>query len=173
MANWDMDADSSIDAMSLRSAANWSGWIGRVLPPLVLTLAAGCFVPVHAATEGQLDVDEAPKHHASRHIAGQGLDDRVRLLSKALDLDASQQTELRKVLEGQREKVSRLWSDSSLPATYRISAMQAISDQTAEQIRVLLNEEQRKKYNAPRQRHAAEGSARPDVEAWMNAAKSK
>ena len=96
------------------------------------------------------------------------------MLSKALDLDAKQQSELRKVLEDQREQVSRVWNDTSVPAAYRVSATQAITDKTADQIRALLREEQKKRYNPPKlPREAAPGSPRPSVEAWMNPAKAR
>lgn len=90
------------------------------------------------------------------------------MLSKSLDLDARQRSDLRKVLEDQREQVSRVWSDTSVPAAYRVSATQAISDRTADQIRALLNDEQRKRYNPPKPPHeATPGSARPSVDPWM------
>jgi len=78
------------------------------------------------------------------------------------------------VLEGQREQVRKVWSDASVPAAYRVSAIHAISDKTADQIRALLSEEQKKHYNPPKPpREAATGSSRPSVEAWMNQAKSR
>ena len=94
------------------------------------------------------------------------------MLSKGLGLDAKQEAELRKVLESQREQVQRVWNDPSLSGQSRIGATLAINDQTADQIRALLNEEQRKKYNPPRQPHDAAAS-KPDVEAWMNAVTPK
>lgn len=116
---------------------------------------------------------DAPQRQVPHHHNRIGLEDRVRTLSKALDLDATQQSELRKVLEDQREQVGRIWSDASVPAAYRVSATQAISDKTADRIRALLNEEQRKKYKTARQHGAAADSAKPNVEAWMDAAKPK
>ena len=96
------------------------------------------------------------------------------MLSKALHLDARQQSELRKVLAGQREQLSKVWSDTSVPAAWRVSATQAISDKTADQIRALLNEEQKKRYNPPKPPHEAmRASARPSVEAWMNPGKGR
>lgn len=90
------------------------------------------------------------------------------MLAKALDLDARQRSELRKVLEDQREQVSRAWSDTSVPAPYRVLSTQVITDRTADRIRALLNDEQRKRYNPPRRPYETPGSARPSVDAWMN-----
>ena len=148
--------------------------IARALARLLMVLAhSAAFLMPNVAwtddrpTESSATQRQAPRHHTS-------LDDRVKALTRALDLDAKQQSELRKVLEGQREQVMRVWSDTSVPAAYRVSATQTISDQTADQIRALLNEEQRKKYNPPRPPHeATAGSARPSVEDWMGTAKPK
>lgn len=108
-------------------------------------------------------------HNGARHREGATLEDRVRALTQGLDLDASQQAALRKVLINQREQILKVWNDPSpVPAAYRIGAVKAITDHTADQIRALLNDEQRKKYNPPR-RPSPEGEQRPDVSAWMDA----
>lgn len=153
--------------------------IGRLVCYLVLVLAVIHHVPTYANTEKQDLGVQAPTPQVpavqSRYRAVRGgLDDRIKALSHALDLDEVQQSKLRKVLESQREQVMKVWSDSSLPAAYRINATQAISDGTADQIRALLSEEQRKKYNPPRRSHeAATGASERSVEDWMEAAKPK
>lgn len=153
--------------------------VGRLVCYLVLVLAVTNHVPSYANTEKQDLAVQAPTPRASvdqpryRAMRG-GLDDRIKALSQALDLDEVQQYKLRKVLESQREQVMKVWSDSSLPAAYRISATQAISDGTSDQIRALLNEEQRKKYNPPRRSHeAATGTNKRSVEDWMDATRPK
>lgn len=159
--------------MSMRSDTVSKGWIGRAAL-LVPVLMAGCVISAQAATELSGSAGEAPVRQVPRHDSRSSLDERIRILSKRLDLDATQQSELRALLEGQRDRVMRVWSDTSLPAAYRISATQAISDKTADRIRALLNEEQRKKFNPPRPaRDAAAGSAQPSVEDWMNATEQK
>ena len=123
-----------------------------------------------ATDEAAVGRDDARRPDVSRHAAHAGMDDRVQRLSKALDLDARQQGELRKVLEAQREQVRRAWSDTSVPAAYRVGATQAISDKTADRIRALLNDGQRQKYNPPKPPHESlANSAKPSVEDWMNA----
>ena len=146
--------------------------INKLAYYLVLVLAVTNHVPAYAYTGEQGSAVEAPTHQV-QHRPG-SLEDRVRALSQALNLDESQQSALRKVLEGQREQVIKVWSDSSVPAAYRISATQAISDRTADQIRALLNEEQKKKYNPPRQSHQeATGTNKRSVEEWMDATRAK
>jgi hypothetical protein len=54
-----------------------------------------------------------------------------------------------------------------------VSATQSIGDKTADQIRALLNEEQRKKYNPPKPSHEASTGPSPGVEEWMNKTKPK
>jgi hypothetical protein len=61
-----------------------------------------------------------------------------------------------------------------VPPPNRVAATQAIGDKTADRIRALLNDEQKKKYNAPRQpRDTAAGARGPSVEDWMYPAKPK
>lgn len=138
--------------------------------PLLIVLMYGCCFAANAVTEVQGASGESHARGAAHQHSGHTLDDRVRILTQWLGLDATQQNELRKVLEGQREQVRSLWSDTSVPAAYRISATQAISDRTGDQIRAMLNEEQKKKFNPPRPpRDETAASARPNVEDWMDA----
>lgn len=160
--------------MGKRAQAKYEGEAGRWMPQLVLALASACLVPAHGATGAQDSAGEAPALQVSRHRNGAGLEERIRTLSKALDLDARQQNKLRNVLESQREQIRRVWRDRSVPAAQRVSATRAINDQTGDRIRALLNEEQRKKYNPARPLHeVAAGSTQRSVEDWMNAAKPK
>jgi hypothetical protein len=100
---------------------------------------------------------------------GVSLDERIKFLSKALDLDSKQQSELRKVLVAQREETLKVWADESTPTAVRVKATELIGQRTGDRIRALLNEQQRARYNPPRTpNQAAPGSARPSVEALMN-----
>jgi hypothetical protein len=149
-------------------------WNGKLAMQLVLALTAYSLMSAHAASMGEDSTGSVPSRHAPRHHNGANLEDRVNALTRALDLDAKQQSELRRVLLGQREQIRRVWDDVSVPAAYRVIATQSISDRTADQIRSLLNEEQKKKYKPPRPEHgAATDAAQPNVENWMKAAESK
>ena len=143
----------------------------RAASPLLLVLAlAPCALPAQAEAAAQ---SAAVVSKGSAHPRGRrsGLDDRVAMLTKALELDAKQQVALRKVLQREREHVLEVWSDTSVAPARRVAATQAIGDRTADQIRALLNDEQKKKYNPPRQVHEAAGSSR-SVEAWMTNGKA-
>ena len=182
--------------MSVLQNADDRGKVGRLALRLAMALAmlgAGPR-PAHAATDPTdatepavaaeaagaapaFDDNEAatpvPQDTARRRKRASPLDRRVMLLARELGLDATQRTQVKKVLEGQRADVARVWNDPSIPAARRVSATQAIGDRTADRIRALLNDEQRKKYIKPRQRAAAVGTAGGDVESWMNAGKRK
>jgi hypothetical protein len=133
---------------------------------LVLALAGLGSLPsqVRAAEQGQGAVD---RHAPGRHARRSGLEDRVAMLTKALDLDPIQQGALRKVLQRQREQVLRIWSDGSMPSAERIASTTAASKQTAKQIRALLNEEQRKKYDPPPPGDPGRAVGNAHVEDWM------
>jgi hypothetical protein len=173
--------------------AEYPGQSGKLARRLAMALAmvGASLGPAHAATDSSepagaaetagaarvIDESEAaarvPQDTARRRKRGSPLDRRVMLLARELGLDATQQAQVRKVLERQREEVARLWNDGSIPAARRVSATQAIGDHTADRIRALLNDEQRKKYIQPRQRDVAVGTAGGDVESWMSAVKRK
>jgi hypothetical protein len=100
---------------------------------------------------------------------GVTLDERIKFLTRTLDLDPRQQAELRKVLVAQREEILEVWADESAPAAVRVKVTELIGQRTGDRIRALLNDQQRARYNPPRTpSQAAPGSARPGVEAWMN-----
>jgi hypothetical protein len=138
---------------------------------VALALAAPCAsaAQAQAAAAGAGGASKRAAHHRSRRS---GLEDRVAMLTKALDLDAKQQLALRKVLEREREQVREVWSDTSVAPALRVAATQAIGDRTADQVRALLNDEQKKRYNPPRQVHEAAGSSR-SIEDWMTNGKAK
>lgn len=106
----------------------------------------------------------------ARHKASP-LDQRVALLTRQLGLDAQQQLALRKVLEGQRAEVLRIWDDQSLSSASRIGATQAVTDRTADNIRALLTDEQKKKFRPPRPVRDPAAGSRANVSEWMNKAR--
>jgi len=97
--------------------------------------------------------------------AGGSLQHRVDVLSKALQLDARQRTELAAILESQRQAVMKIWSDPAMLSAERTPATRALQLRTADQIRAILSEEQRKLYNPPQPQGTAPPS--PNVEDWM------
>jgi hypothetical protein len=138
-------------------------------PLLLLVLAVPGALP--AQVEAAPVAAEASRGAAPRRARHSGLERRVALLTRALDLDARQQTALRKVLVDQREQVRRIWNDESIPSANRIMLTKAVSRQTGDRIRALLNSEQRKKYDPPPQGGPAPSAASAHVEDWMQGGK--
>jgi len=96
---------------------------------------------------------------------GGSLEHRVDVLSKALQLDARQRAELSSILEGQRQAVSKIWSNPALLPAERAPATRAVEERTADQIRAILSEEQKKRYNPPKPQGAEPPG--PSVADWM------
>jgi hypothetical protein len=114
-----------------------------------------------------------PAGHA-RHRAHLTLDDRVATYTKELNLDVKQQSQLRTLLLQQRELVLKVWNDTSIPAAQRVHATKAIGDATADRIRAMLTEEQRKKYNPPRPPHDSTAQpGAPSAADWINTVNSR
>jgi parvulin-like peptidyl-prolyl isomerase len=150
-------------------------YIGARLP-----LAAGVALLMFAAaaqqqgqaaqqTSAVADVAGNGRHAGAHHGPNAGVDGRVQLMAKALDLDTRQQVELRKILLQQRASVSRVWGDDSMPAALRVAATSAIGDETADRIRALLTDAQKKQYSLPKPEHqsSADPSSR-SLEEWMH-----
>jgi len=112
---------------------------------------------------------EAPAHPSPRPAShppvGGTLDHRLRALAKALDLDTHQRDELREILEDQRQAVTKIWSDPALLSAERVPATRAVEERTAERIRAILNDGQKKLYNPPKPQGTQ--TPPPNVEAWM------
>jgi small-conductance mechanosensitive channel len=111
---------------------------------------------------------------SAQHRARTNLGDRIATYTRELNLDAKQQSQLRALLLQQREQVLRVWNDTSIPAVQRVHATRAISEATADGIRAMLTEEQRKKYNPPRPaRDSTAQPGAPSAADWINAANSR
>jgi hypothetical protein len=135
-----------------------------------VVLASVAPLAAPAATQGIDAAASAPVQRTPHQRSkGASIDDRVKSLTKALDLDARQQSELKAVLQAQREETLQVWANESVPAAVRVKATEAIGERTADRIRELLNDEQKKKYSPPRQ-VPDRPADRPDVARWMKPA---
>jgi hypothetical protein len=148
--------------------SNWSNgtrnrWTPGLLGSLVLGLAA-------VAPAGIIAADPSAVDPTRRQNSG--LEERVAAITRALDLDASQQGAVRWVLRAQREEAQRIWEDESVPSAIRIAETRALSRRTAERIRALLNAKQRERYvpSFPGQSESSVSSAR--VEDWLGSGKA-
>jgi succinate dehydrogenase flavin-adding protein (antitoxin of CptAB toxin-antitoxin module) len=129
--------------------------------------------PAASALQGNTaagNAPAAPRARASRHpqrlTAGQVTEERVRRLTKILDLNETQQTRLKELLEDERRDIWKVWTENPQPEADRTRPTLAILDRTREQIRAMLNEEQKKKYPAAVPRNSV-GPAHADADYWL------
>jgi hypothetical protein len=147
----------------------------RALTPYAGLILAIGLLGAAGITEASAKQDAAPvppAHQATKRAPGAGLDDRVKVFAKALDLDAAQQSQLRKILLGQRDAVRRVWTDKSLSPAERAPATRAASERTGDEIRAILNDEQRKKYNSASPAAAPDKGDERSVEQWLDATRA-
>jgi hypothetical protein len=113
----------------------------------------------------------APARQAPRRYHQATLDERVTAMAKALALDAAQRTQVKRILEGQRQQVFALLHDPLLPPEGRSGALRAANDRTVEQIRALLTDEQRQKYypSGPRATPGTSADSVSNLQYWLNA----
>jgi len=141
------------------------------LPVLALAVQEALPAPAAAAEHGTPSGSQhqpvLPRGRRS------GLEARVAKLSQALGLDAVQQAALRKLLQEQRRQVQWIWSEPSVPAADRVAATRVLSARTADRIRAMLTEEQRKKYEGPPQGDPGEAIRAVHMEDWMKVDKKK
>jgi type II secretory pathway pseudopilin PulG len=104
--------------------------------------------------------------HTQRLTPEQVIDERVRRLATSLDLDETQQRRLREVLENERRQIRELRSGNSHAGADHIGPMLAILEKTREEIRGILNEEQRQKYPAPLPQNST-APANADLDYWI------
>jgi hypothetical protein len=80
--------------------------------------------------------------------SGQGIERRVRSMTRALNLNLGQQRQLRAILIDQREQTRKLAGNASMSPEDRIGALRAVNQETARQIRSMLDDDQKRKYGA-------------------------
>jgi hypothetical protein len=138
-----------------------AGWI--LLPQAVAT-------GQDSSQPAKPPVSQGPKKPRSRT---RSIDDQVKGFAKNLDLNETQQAQVKAILERRQEQSRRIWNDHSVPVSDRIGRYRALNDGTVAQIRSILNEEQKKKYDPLAHRKDLPTTAQPSVEDWMNATRPK
>lgn len=109
----------------------------------------------------------APQHHASGRSKRPTLDDRIAILGKNLDLTEAQRSAVKRILEQRQQQTLRI-RNSEAPGNVRIGQFRALQDSTINQIRAVLTDEQKKKYDPliSRRRPASDAPQR-SVEDWI------
>jgi hypothetical protein len=159
----------------MRSQTKPSRWLHVTLTSLlVAAVFAGAYAPAAVA-----DVPAPAPHGAAPRQAilapGQtpGLDSRAQKLATMLQLSEPQQAELARILANEHEQIRQLWREQKVAPEYRVSAMRAISDKTEEQIRALLNDEQKKKYIASHPHNSSPSNQESTLDYWLHATQPK
>jgi hypothetical protein len=145
--------------------------MGKTFLPLILALPVGQLVLLRAFAGGQAPASAVPQIQTRRHYSRPGLDERVSQFAKSLDLSEAQQSAVKKILEQRQEQVLRI-RDASISGSARISQFRALQERTVLQIRAVLNEEQKKKYN-PLAARSVPQTPGPSVEDWLKATTPK
>jgi hypothetical protein len=138
-----------------------SGW-GRVL-----LLALGLPVLLSSAsTFAQAGAAAGPERHVHQWYKRVSIDDQVKSFAKNLDLNEAQRSAVKRILEQRQQETLRI-QRATTPID-RIDAFRALQIRTAAQIRAVLNDEQKTKYNPLGQR-PPQTSPQRSVEDWMRA----
>jgi hypothetical protein len=136
----------------------------------VLFCVPMCLPSARAASDDALAADQkSAVVPSATHRARSGtLEDRVETFSKAFALDAAQRAQLRKILLQQRDAVRNIWRDRSLSPIERVPATLAANERIGDEIRSILNDEQKRQYNPPKPSALPEPGERRSVEQWLD-----
>ena len=120
-----------------------------ILVALVLSLGLGIAFGQNAQAQAAPDqsgqgagMDGRMGRHAMPTV-----DDQVKHMAKKLNLSDDQQAKLKPILEDQRKQMEQIRDDSSLSRDDRFSKMKSVHENSAAQIKALLNEDQQKKFD--------------------------
>lgn len=163
----------SVATMTLLGAAmsgaeDMAGDPGAAMPAAPAAVDAGGQAPA-----GDSDGRPARQHRPAKHrTPAQNIEDSVRRLTRALDLDSGQQDKLRQILLDQHRQMSMLRAGTAPAHGDVIGAQLGIYDQTKARIRAMLNDDQKQKYPADIPRDQL-GPAQADLQHWLGLQESK
>jgi hypothetical protein len=114
------------------------------------------------ASSAQAAAPARPMNRDKHLSTEERIEQRVRMMATALNLNANQQGQLRSLLMEQRSEVLKIRSDPSIAPEDRVGALLAVNARTAERIRAMLDQEQRNKYSpSPSLTQPAQGDEAP------------
>jgi hypothetical protein len=120
-----------------------------------------------ALVAAQVTGATSPAGQTQRARRRSSIDDRVKVLAKNLDLNESQQSAVKEILEQRQQETLRLRLDPSITPGARMARFRALQDKTVERIRAVLNDEQRKKYDPLAVRGVQPAPDQRSVEDWL------
>lgn len=97
------------------------------------------------------------------------IDDRIKILAAALQLNDAQQAEIKKILQQRRQEMLQIRRNTGVSGSARIDQFRALQENTVQRIRAILNDEQKEKYDPLAARRIQQGT-QVDLERWLAAA---
>ncbi len=137
-------------------------------------VALACALPILtpcALVAAREPRETQPARRAISRHKRPSIDDQVEFLAKYLDLTEIQRSSLKSILAQRQQEtltMRRAHLDSNVPPS---DMFRAIEDQTADRIRALLNQEQRKKYDPLGTRSSRSAPQQQSVEDWLKTAR--
>jgi len=94
--------------------------------------------------------NSAPPQNEGMHGHRGGMDPAQQLqhMTKALDLSADQQSQIKPILDARQQQMQQLFQDQSMSREDRRAKMQSIQQDTSSKIETVLNDTQKQKYEA-------------------------
>jgi periplasmic protein CpxP/Spy len=118
----------------------------RQIKTIIFT--ALCVLGLAAFAQQQNPSAQAPSSgDQAKHMAP-SVDDQMKNLTSKLNLTADQQAKIKPILEDQHQQAQTTMNDTSLSADDRRSKMRSLHESSNAKIRDVLNDDQKKKYDA-------------------------
>jgi len=119
----------------------------RQIKTIIFT--ALCVLGLAAFAQQQNPSAQVPSSgdRAARHMVP-SVDDQLKNLTSKLNLTADQQAKIKPILEDQHQQAQSLMSDTSLSQDDRRSKMRTVHESSSAKIRDVLNDDQKKKFDA-------------------------
>lgn len=147
------------------SSSKWQGHgaLSQHMALLLLFLLPSAFALAQTAPAVR------SSHRANQSRVQASIDFHVGQLAQALDLTEPQQSAVRKILEQRQVQVWSLRRDPSISGSARVDRFRSIQEHTVEQIRAVLSEDQKQKYDPLAVRKLQPASDQSSVEDWLKA----
>jgi hypothetical protein len=97
---------------------------------------------------GQQQGEMGGHHRRGAWNGQQGMQHRLQMLTKQLNLNSDQQSKVQAILQNQQTQFASMHQDTSLSQQDRRTKMMQLHETTNSQIRAVLNDDQQKKFDA-------------------------
>jgi protein CpxP len=104
----------------------------------------------------QAPTEQSGKGHGYGHGHGRGMptvDEQVQHMTQKLNLTSDQQSQIKSILENERQQMEALHNDTSTSQQDKMEKFRTARQENSTKIRDLLNDDQKKKYDAMEKQH--------------------